>query len=276
MNSRRLRTLTSILNPSKSKPQPAIAPPPKAAAPVREPERKKRLAAFQKTAGIRFKNPDLLNLSFTHRSLSNESSAALFTGAGKLNNERLEFLGDSILGAVCATLLYEKYAGKSEGDLAKIKSVVVSEEILSGVARVLEIDTMLLLGKGEDLSGGRTKKAILADALEALIGALYLDSGYKAAYAFVSRYIAEEIDRVVNTGYYRDYKSLLQELCQRRFRACPEYRMVKRSGPDHERLFWMEVSAGGAVFGPGMGRNKKSAEREAARMAWESLAAEEI
>jgi ribonuclease-3 len=199
-----------------------------------------------------------------HRSISNESGS-------KLNNERLEFLGDSILGAVCATLLYEKYPEKSEGDLAKIKSVTVSEGVLSAVARVLQIDTMLVLGKGEENSGGRTKKAILADALEALIGALYLDSGYRAAFDLVERCIVPEIDRVTESDYHRDYKSLLQEMCQRRFRSYPEYRMVKRSGPEHERMFWMEVSADGAVYGPGMGRNKKSAEQEAARLAYEAL-----
>jgi ribonuclease-3 len=233
-----------------------------------EAERKKQLAAFQKAAAFRFKNIELLNLSFMHRSMANESGS-------KVNNERLEFLGDSILGAVCATLLYQKYPEKSEGELAKIKSVVVSEGVLAAIARVLQIDTMLLLGKGEDLSGGRTKKAILADALEALIGALYLDSGYRAAYAFVSRCIAPEIDRVTDSGYHRDYKSLLQEICQRNFRVYPEYRMVKRSGPEHERIFWMEVIADNRVFGPGMGKNKKSAEQEAAKMAYTALTLQE-
>ncbi|MDR3020206.1 MAG: ribonuclease III, partial [Treponema sp.] len=135
------------------------------------------MAAFQKAAGFKFKNQGLLNLSFMHRSVSNETSQ-------RSNNERLEFLGDSILGAVCATLLYESYSDKNEGELAKIKAVVVSEDVLSEIAIKLGIDKMLLLGKGEELSGGRTKKTILADALEALIGALYLDSGYKAAFDF--------------------------------------------------------------------------------------------
>jgi ribonuclease-3 len=235
--------------------------------PALEPARKKQLTAFQKAAGFRFKNLGLLNFSFIHRSVSNET-----VGAGaKLNNERLEFLGDSVLGAVCATLLYQKYVDKSEGDLAKIKSVVVSEDVLAAVARVLQIDTMMVLGKGEELSGGRTKKAILADALEALIGALYLDSGYQAAFAFVSRCISPEIDRVADAGYHRDYKSLLQELCQRSFHAYPEYRVVKRSGPEHERLFWMEVGVDNKSYGPGTGRNKKSAEQEAARIAYEAL-----
>jgi ribonuclease-3 len=222
------------------------------------------LAVFQKTAGFKFKSLELLNVSFMHRSVSNETEI-------KINNERLEFLGDSILGAVCATLLYQKYSEKNEGELAKVKAVVVSEDILSGIARVLKIDEMLLLGKGEELSGGRNKKAILADSLEALIGALYLDSGFNAAYSFVSRLLAPEISRVADAGYHRDYKSLLQEYCQRLHRSYPEYRLVKRAGPEHERVFWIEVCIADNVYGPGTGRNKKSAEQEAARLAYEQL-----
>lgn len=206
----------------------------------------------------------MLNLSLTHRSVTNEAAV-------KGNNERLEFLGDSIVGAVCASLLYTKYAEKTEGELAKIKSVVVSEDILSGVARLLQIDDMLLLGKGEDSSGGRTKKAILADAMEALIGALYIDSGFNAAFSFVSRLLAPEISRVAEANYHRDYKSLLQEYCQRSFKSYPEYRMVKKSGPEHERVFWMEVCIADTSYGPGMGRNKKSAEQEAAKIAYEKI-----
>jgi ribonuclease-3 len=228
------------------------------------PGRKKELAAFQKTAGIRFKSLGLLNLSFIHRSVSNESGH-------RCNNERLEFLGDAVLGAVAATLLYKKFAEKSEGELAKIKSVVVSEDILSGIARELQIDTLLVLGRGEELSGGRAKKALLADALEALIGALYLDSGYKAAFAFVKGRIGPEIVRVLDQRYHQDYKSLLQELTQRLYRKYPVYRLIKRSGPEHARYFWMEVAVNGTLFGPGMGRNKKSAEQEAARLAYEAL-----
>jgi ribonuclease-3 len=233
--------------------------------PVLDAERKKVLAAFQKTAGIRFKSFELLNLSLIHRSVSNEAGF-------KANNERLEFLGDAILGAVTATLLYERLADRTEGELAKIKSVVVSEDILSGVARELQIDTVLLLGYGEELTGGRNKKAILADALEAIIGALYLDSGYKSAYALVRRCIDPEISRALDNRYHQDYKSLLQELSQRLTRTYPVYQLLKRSGPEHARLFVMEVMVNGKVFGPGMGRNKKSAEQEAAKMAYEHLA----
>jgi len=232
--------------------------------PAPEPGRKKQLAAFQKAAGLRFKSPALLNLSFVHRSVSNETGS-------RFNNERLEFLGDSILGAACATLLYRKYPEKAEGELAKVKSVTVSEEVLSTVAKAVQIDAMLLLGKGEELSGGRGKKTILADTLEALIGALYLDSGYKVAFSFISRHFSPEIERIVGDDYHRDYKSLLQEMCQRDFRSYPRYRVIKRSGPDHEHTFWMEVSVGGTAYGPGVGRSKKAAEQEAARMAYKAL-----
>ena len=227
-------------------------------------ERKKILTTFLKSAGIKFRNIELLNLSFVHRSVSNESNH-------RTNNERLEFLGDAVLGAVAANLLYHILDGKPEGDLARIKSVVVSEDVLSGVARELQIDSLLILGKGEELSGGRTKKAILADALEALIGAIYLDSGYKNAFAFVERFISVEIERVLEGRHYQDYKSLLQELCQQRYKNYPNYRLVKRSGPEHERIFWIEVTVNGKVFGPAIGRNKKSAEREAAKLAYEEL-----
>ncbi|MDR0388923.1 MAG: ribonuclease III [Spirochaetaceae bacterium] len=227
--------------------------------------RKKELAAFQKTAGIRFKSQKLLNLSFMHRSVSNESN-------NKINNERLEFLGDAILGAVTVTLLYDLFPDRSEGDLAKIKSVVVSEEILSGISLELGLDRLLILGKGEDHSGGRTKKAILADALEALIGAYYLDSGYKAAFAFVRRFIQSEIDLASDRGHSRDFKTLLQEYSQRLYRSYPAYRLIRKTGPEHEKMFWVEVMVNGKSYGPGSGKNKKSAEQEAARFAYEELA----
>jgi ribonuclease-3 len=237
--------------------------------PALDSDRRKTLRAFQKTAGLKFKSLELLNVSFMHRSISNESGC-------KINNERLEFLGDAIVGAVAATLLYRDLGQKPEGELAKVKSVVVSEDVLAGIARVLQIDTVLLLGKGEELTGGRTKKGILADALEALIGALYLDSGYRAAFSFISRHIRVEIGRVLDRNYYhQDYKSILQELSQRLFHTYPLYRLIKRSGPEHERLFWMEVTVNDTAYGPGMGRSKKSAEQEAAKMAWEQLKNEE-
>ena len=253
---------TSISSPSKSNPPRKGELAPAGCNP--DAARKKVLTAFLKTAGIRFKDFALLNLSFMHRSVSNESNT-------KLNNERLEFLGDAVLGAVAANLLYKNLAGRPEGDLARIKSVVVSEDVLSAVALEFQIDTLLILGRGEELSGGRTKKAILADALEALIGAIYLDQGFKSAFAFVSRFINAEIERVLENRHHLDYKSLLQEFCQQRFKNYPYYNLIKRSGPEHSRIFWIEVTVNGKVFGPAAGKNKKSAEREAAKLAWEAL-----
>jgi ribonuclease-3 len=249
------RTHTTLLNPSKANKNILVKI---------SKERMKKLAAFQKAAGFKFKDVSLLELSFMHRSVSNETGI-------RVNNERLEFLGDSILGAVCATLLYQSFKEKNEGELAKIKSIIVSEDTLSTVALGLHIDNMLLLGKGEDNSGGRNKKAILADAMEALIGALYLDSGYKIASDFVSRCIKPEINKVTGENYHKDYKSILQEYCQRQFHCYPVYHLVKRTGPEHERIFWIEVQIGETVYGMGSGRNKKSAEQEAARFAWEEI-----
>ena len=232
------------------------------------PARKKILTAFTKTIGIRFKSLELLNLSFMHRSISNESSL-------KINNERLEFMGDAVLGAVVADLLYQRLQDRPEGELARIKSVVVSEDVLSAVARELHLNTLLILGRGEELTGGRSKKALLADALEALIGAIYLDSGYKNAVAFISRFISVEIERVLENRHYQDYKSLLQEFCQRTYKNYPDYRLVDRSGPEHSRVFWIEVSVNGHVFGQAEGKSKKAAEREAARLAYEALSSEQ-
>ncbi|MDR0526899.1 MAG: ribonuclease III [Spirochaetaceae bacterium] len=226
--------------------------------------RKLELNGFQKSCGIRFKNIRLLNLAFMHRSVSNEP---FMRGEGKQNNERLEFLGDSILGAVTATLLYSGQPGHNEGELAKIKSNVVSTETLAGIARELQVDSYLILGHGEELSGGRTKKALLADALEAIFGALYIDSGYKAAFQFIERCISPEIARVQEKRGLQDYKSAFQEECQKRFHVYPRYKLIKRTGPEHEHYFWIEVLVEGRVLGQGTGKNKKTAEQEAARAA---------
>ncbi|MDR2192962.1 MAG: ribonuclease III [Treponema sp.] len=232
--------------------------------PAVDKERKKELLSFQKTISVKFKNIALLNLALTHCSMSNEAQH-------HYNNERLEFLGDAILGLVTAALLYERFAEKSEGELAKIKSVVVSEVVLAGIARELQLNVMLLLGRGEESTGGRNKSAILADALEALFGAVYLDCGYTHAFAFVSRCIIKEIANVVEKRRYLNYKSLLQEFCQHEFKMCPVYKLVKSSGPDHDRSFWVEAGVGARFFGPCMGKSKKAAEQESAKIAYEAF-----
>ncbi len=231
--------------------------------------RKRELQLFESHAGLRFRRLELLNQAFSHRSHANEA------GNGVDNNERLEFLGDSVLGLVVAEYLYISLSDRPEGELARIKSFVVSEDSLALIARAIRIDNFILIGKGEEHSGGRRKKAILADALEAVIGALFLDSGFKAAKRFVLRHIVPEIQKVLEDRHRKDYKTLLQELVQKRFRVYPQYNLVKKTGPDHDKTFWIEVTVEGKRYGPGSGKNKKEAEQAAAREAWEDLCIDE-
>jgi ribonuclease III len=229
------------------------------------PERKKELQLFQGHARIRFRKAEFLNQAFTHRSFANE------LGETAENNERLEFLGDSVLGLVVAECLYRMLPDQQEGELARVKSFVVSEASLSEIARGLRVDNFILIGKGEEYSGGRSKKAILADCLEAIIGAYYLDSGFPAAEKFVRAMLVPEINKVLENRHAKDYKTLLQELVQKKMRTYPKYRVVQKTGPDHDKTFWIEVHVGERSFGAGKGKNKKEAEQEAARLAYEAL-----
>lgn len=228
-------------------------------------ERKQSLLDFQKQAGFRFKDIGLLDLAFHHRSFSNENSK------DRTNNERLEFLGDAVLGMVVAANLYECMGDRQEGDLAKTKSVVVSEETLSLIALELKVNDYLVLGKGEEMSGGRLKKAILADAVEAIIGALYLDSGFRVAEQFVNRIMDPQIALVMQNRHHKDYKTLLQEHIQKLHKTVPKYALARKTGPDHDRTFWVTVDILGTVYGPESGKNKKEAEQAVAHLAWKAL-----
>ena len=227
--------------------------------------RKKELQLFEKNAGIRFRKLDFLNLAFSHRSFANESKENFD------NNEKLEFLGDSVLGLVVSEYLYRNMPGKAEGDLARIKSFVVSEDTLADVSRTLKVDNFVLIGKGEEYSGGRKKKAILADCMEAIIGAYFLDSGFANAKKFILKIIVPEINKVIENKHKKDYKTLLQEYSQKNFKTYPKYTLVRKSGPDHDRTFWIEVTVNGKNYGPGSGKNKKEAEQKAACIAYEDL-----
>ena len=231
-------------------------------------ERKKELQIFESHSGIRFRKLELLNLAFAHRSYANEHAQTVG------NNEKLEFLGDSVLGLVVAEYLYVSLPDKVEGELAKIKSFVVSEDSLAEIAKRLRVDTFILIGKGEEYSGGRTKKAILADAMEAIIGAYFLDSGFKAAKKFVLKYLVPEINKVLEDKHKKDYKTLLQEHVQKEFKAYPRYVLQKKTGPDHNKTFWMDVEVDGSSYAPGQKKKKKEAEQEAAKIAYEMLTAE--
>jgi len=228
-------------------------------------DRKRELFLFQKKSQIRFKNLSLLNLAFCHRSFANEYK-------GKTdNNERLEFLGDSVLGLVMADYLFHHLPDNVEGDLAKIKSYVVSEPSLADKARELGVNEFLLLGRGEDHSGGRDRDAILADAMEAIIGAYYLDGGFKPVTDFVIDLLKDQVHNVLLEKHDRDFKTLLQELVQKEYKICPKYFLVKTEGPDHDRVFHMEVRIQDQIFGPGIGKNKKKAEQAAAELAFTAL-----
>ncbi|GAB4372543.1 MAG: ribonuclease III [Spirochaetales bacterium] len=228
-------------------------------------DRKKELGLFQKGAGIRFRSLELLNLAFCHRSYANEQSAEI------ANNERLEFLGDAVLGLIVSEYLIVHLPEQQEGILAKIKSFVVSEESLSEIAKRLKVDNFILIGRGEEYSGGRTKKTLLADALEAIIGAYFLDSGFSDCKKFVLGFMVPEIQKVIENRHKKDYKTLLQEYVQKRFKTYPKYVLVKKSGPDHDKTFWIEVKILEKTYGPGQGKNKKEAEQDAASIAYREL-----
>lgn len=230
-------------------------------------DRLEALAAFQRLIRFKFRNITLLNRALTHRSCINE-----MPGVGG-NNERLEFLGDAVLGLVTAARLFIALGDKSEGDLARIKSFVVSEDTLSEVAAGLGLDALLLVGKGEERSGGRTKKAILADALEAVFGAAYIDAGFEKAQDLVLSLINPEIDKVLTDRHRKDYKTLLQEYAQKWHHCYPEYRLDRKTGPDHDRTYWMTCTLLGLVYGPASGKTKKEAEQAAAAIAYEAIIA---
>ena len=149
---------------------------------------------------------------------------------------------------------------------------MVSEDSLAGIAKRLRLDNFILIGKGEENSGGRSKKTLLADALEAIIGAYYLDSGFNAAKSFIRGLLVPEINKVLEDRHKKDYKTLLQEYVQKRFKTYPRYRVIQRRGPDHNKTFWIEVTVNNVTYGPGMGKNKKEAEQNAAGIAHRALA----
>ena len=222
---------------------------------------------FYKNVGIKFKNLELLDQAFYHRSIQNEVHNVK-------SNERLEFLGDSVLGFATASYLYKNF-DNPEGELAKIKSAVVSEKTLASIAKKIGIDKLLVLGKGEKLSGGSEKPALLADCMEAIIGAYYLDSGYENAEKYVLSFIVPEIELICKEGM-KDYKTLLQEEVQKKYKSFPKYEVIKKSGPDHNQTFEIVVQINDFVLGPEKGKSKKEAEQKVAKKALDFLKKEQI
>ena len=218
--------------------------------------------------GHRFKDRGLLEHALTHK-----SRAAEDVSGGVADNESLEFLGDAVLGLVVADALFRQYPNYNEGQKSKIKASIVSTQALARKAEEIQLGEHLILGRGEEKTGGRFKQALLADAYEALIAAIYLDGGLEAAEAFLRRELQDAIDAGADRNFVgQDYKSALQERVQALGRPLPEYRVAGEAGPDHRKIFSVEVVVGGEVLAGASGKAKKEAEQEAARLALEKLA----
>lgn len=217
---------------------------------------KRRLDELEQKIGYQFKNRDLLKHALIHSSYANEHHYE----RGR-NNERLEFLGDAVLELSSSEFLYHMYPGKPEGELTKLRASLVCEATLSFCSKEIGLGTYLLLGKGEEQTGGRERPSIVSDAMEALIGAIYLDSGFAAAKEFVVRFILNDME---HKQLFYDSKTILQEMVQGQRSESLSYQIVKEEGPDHNKNYEVQVMLGNTVLGKGMGRTKKAAEQEAA------------
>jgi ribonuclease-3 len=213
--------------------------------------------------GYEFARPEILSEAFRHASYVNEM------GDPELrDNERLEFLGDAVLGLAVSHLLMNVFSDAREGNLSKLRASVVNERMLSEVARELELGAYLVLGKGEELSGGREKSSILADTFEALLGAVYQDGGFEPAKEIVGRLLLADIERVAGAGPVEDYKSQLQEFTQETFKKRPEYVLLSETGPAHDKTFRVALLIDERKAGEGEGKTKKEAEQRAAKEAF--------
>jgi ribonuclease-3 len=235
---------------------------------ARSEQEARTLADFQQHFQLRFSDPDLLKLALTHRSYLS------VTGQGpRESNERLEFLGDSVLGLVTSEFLYRRHPDEHEGELTKNKSLLVSKAILSRRALAMGLGRFVLMSHSEVESGGRQRLSILADAFESVLGAVYLDQGFEAAREFIHRWLLREAGEIVADKRHTNYKSHLQEYVQSTWRTHPVYRIRSEMGPDHSKHFLVEVMVGKRTLGEGRGRNKKEAEQAAARDALEKVGA---
>src|SRR5262249_14008491 len=233
-------------------------------------EEQKAVDEFCRHLGVRINRPELLRLALTHRSYLHANDAE-----GTLeSNERLEYLGDSVLGLVCSEWLYRNRPDEHEGQLTKTKSLLVSKAFAARRALAIGLGRFGLLSHCEVESGGRQRLSILADAFEAVIGAIYLDQGLEAARQFIQTWLLNEASDIAADKRHTNYKSLLQEYVQSAFHTHPVYRIRHEAGPDHLKQFTVEVMVGSRTLGDGRGRNKKEAEQSAARDALERVAAE--
>lgn len=224
------------------------------------------MKTLEEKLGYHFQDPALLENALTHSSYANEHHAIKAQ-----SNERLEFLGDSVLGMVVADYLYRNFPALPEGDLTRMRANLVCEGNLVVVAKMWDLGSYLKLGKGEESCGGRERPSIQADAVEAVLAAVYLDSGIAQARKIIQKFILDNIAQMSQSG--RDFKTALQELVQRKSGQVLTYHLIGQSGPDHAKTFEMEVQLNGKAIGAGKGRSKKDAEQAAARAALDELTA---
>lgn len=217
---------------------------------------------LEKFIGISFEDKGLLDHAFIHKSYMNE-----YKGDDKTDNERLEFLGDAVLELTVTEHLFKTYPKNNEGELTNWRSALVKGKHLAEVADELKLGNYLYLSKGEEKSGGRKKNYILANTVEAVIGAMYLDKGYRVSHDFIERHILEKLEEILEAGLHIDAKSHFQELAQEKIGVTPEYKLIREEGPDHAKLFVMAAFLGDKKVSEGKGTSKQSAEEQAARHA---------
>lgn len=224
------------------------------------------LGELGRRLGHRFKRKELLLQALCHASYINEQGTLDLA-----DNERLEFLGDAVLDLAVSDLLMQRFQEATEGDLSKYRAMIVDESGLCEIAQQLALGDYILLGKGEAQSDGRTKPSILANTVEAIVGALYLDAGFVKARKIIDTLFAPLIEKVQNRDWIHDYKSLLQEYTQKVFRSLPQYRLIEETGPPHDKTFKIALWLSGTMLAEGTGKSKKEAEQQAAREAFRCL-----
>ncbi len=215
--------------------------------------------------GYKFKNIELLNRALVHRSYVNESSNS------KTDNEKLEFLGDSVLNLVTTEYIVDNFKKLNEGDLSKIKSQIISGTVFSSISKDISLGDYLYLSKGEELSGGRERNSILGDAFEALIGAIFLDSDYYTTKEIALKFLENKIHHLDEIEGVGDYKTQLQEHIQSIYKVTPKYDLLETNGPDHNKVFRVSVSVNDNIIAEGIAKSKKRAEKQAAKKAMEKL-----
>lgn len=230
-------------------------------------KRKQQLLAFCAGLNVQMHDLELLNMALTHTSFAHEARQ----NPKPRHNERIEFLGDSVLSVIVSTYMYKNFPYLAEGQLTKLRAYLVCEGSLYEFAKRIHLGDMLLLGHGEAMSGGRTRPSILADAFESVLGAIYLDQGFGVAQRYLLNIMRSDIDEVCRHGILSDYKTRLQELLQRDGDVDIVYRLLGTQGPDHNKIFISEVLYEGKVIGEGRGRTKKDSEQHAAQQALAKL-----